>query len=128
MKDILRKVRFQPYRKSMGPVFRLTTWDTNRKDYMGKWLLGYSLVMVESFAVCGRKHTVLFEGEDFGCSSLHAVDSDATITAIMSFLTLRPGDTDRDYFAGYTQAQLDYCAQHAEALSCEVEHRFPEDQ
>jgi len=45
----------------------------------------------------------------------------------MSFLTLRPGDTDDEYFAAYTEAQRAYCGQHAEALHCEVLARFGEE-
>jgi hypothetical protein len=81
--------------------------------------VGYRLTMRDR----GRR-TVLFEGDDFGCSPRHAIDSDATVEGIMGFLTLRPGDTDAEYFADYTQAQLDHCARHAEALSCEVQARF----
>ncbi len=115
--DVLRVIRFRPYRKGMGPTFRLTTWDTNRTGFGGKYLIGYRLSM-------GR--TVLFEGEDFGCSPMHAIDSDEAVKGIMGFLTLRPGDTDAEYFRDYTPAQLDYCAHHAEALSCEVMNRFGE--
>jgi hypothetical protein len=38
----------------------------------------------------------------------------------MGFLTLKPGDTDSDYFAEYTPEQMDYCQRYAESLSCEV--------
>jgi hypothetical protein len=113
--DVLRRVTFRPYRRGMGPVFRLVTWDTGRTGYGGKSLLGYLLTMD------GR---ALFEGEDFGCSPMHAIDSDEAIEGLMGFLTLRPGDTDPDYFAGYSAEQLAYCAEHAEALACEVEARF----
>lgn len=160
--NILRVCRFSPYRRGMGPVFKLTTWDTNQRDHYGKSILGYRLTMRGTCGhpetekvTCGRCHrswcdtcypapsamcqwcnggfatkwgtpieTVLFEGEDFGCSPCHAVDSDATVEGIMSFLTLRPGDTDAEYFESYTQAQLNYCAEHAEALRSEVDRRF----
>jgi hypothetical protein len=126
-RDIILRCVFRPYAKGMGPVFTLTMWDTGRAGYGGKWLLGYRLTMTERFNAefePARVRTVLFEGEDFGCSPLHAIDSDATVEGIMAFLTLRPGDTDADYFANYTPAQRDYCALHAEALSCEVQRRF----
>ncbi len=114
MRDIIRKCRFAPYRRELGlPTFRLTVWDT------GKSCLGYELVMVTDGAP-----VVLFTGEDFGCSPLYAIDSDETMGAIMGFLTLRPGDTDSEYFANYTPEQLEYCSQHAEALSCEVFSRW----
>jgi hypothetical protein len=73
----------------------------------------------------GKTQTV-FEGADFGCSPLHAIDSDRTIVGLMSFLTLRPGDTDREYFDAYTPEQLAYCSAHAEALGCAVDGRFGE--
>lgn len=111
----LRTVILRPYVKGMGPVFRLTTWDTNRRGFGGKYVLGYRLTM---------DGTTVFEGEDFGCSPMHGIDSDETIEGIMAFLTLRPGDTDPEYFASYTEQQLTYCSEHAEALSAEVENRF----
>lgn len=116
MKDIIRRVSLRPYYDGCGPVFFLTMWDTGRTICGGKYCIGYRLTMN------GRK--VIFEGEDFGCSPCHAIDSDAAVESLLSFLTLRPGDTDSDYFADYTPAQLDYCQQHAEALSCYVMDRF----
>ncbi len=118
VKDILRRITFRPYRRGMGPAFRLTTWDTGRTDG-GKYVVGYRLIT--------SKGQTLFRGEDFGCSPLYAIDSDETIAGIMAFLTLQPGDTDAEYFASYTPEQLDYCAEHAEALASEVESRFGQD-
>jgi len=54
-----------------------------------------------------RKTTVIFEGRDFRPSPLHAWDSDATVAAIMGFLTLRLGDTDREYFENYSAEQIE---------------------
>jgi hypothetical protein len=104
----------------MGPTFNLTLWDTHRTDQRGASILRYRLTMVRP----GRLWCVLFDGEDFVPSPLYAIDSDDTVEAIMGFLTLRPGDTDADYFEPYTPAQLNYCDQHAEALGIEVMRRF----
>jgi hypothetical protein len=131
--NILRRVRFSPYRKGMGPTFELTTWDTGRTGYDGKSLVGYRLTMREHYNAIGgrilkrwraKPAVVLFEGEDFGCSPLHCIDSDDAVAGIMGFLTLRPGDTDSEYFAEYTPEQLEFCSQHAEWLSCCVDDRF----
>lgn len=120
---LLRRVRFAPYLKGKGPTFTLKTWDTGHEHRGGpQWAIEYRLTMGEH----GRR-TVLFEGADFGCSPLDAIDSDACIRSLMSFLTLRPGDTDSEYFEDYTAAQLAYCDAHAEALSCCVADRFGED-
>lgn len=126
--NVLRVVRFRPYRK--GDVFRLIVWDTGRTKAPNHNRLGYRLSigrLADQNAIGNPAvWKVLFEGEDFGSPAHLSVDSDETVKGIMSFLTLRPGDTDREYFADYTPAQLAYCSEHAEALSSEVLHRFGE--
>ena len=152
MREVIRRVYFAPYRKRMGPRFALSVWDTGRTINGGKYWLGYQLRLLppgKRCRECGEDwpcsdsqrtdirpdiralHCVklpvtLFEGEDFGCSPLHSIDSYEAVESIMGFLTLRPGDTDADYFAEYTSEQLRFCDDHAEALRCEVEARFGE--
>jgi hypothetical protein len=115
----LRRVIFRPYAKGQGPTFTLVTWDANARFDTGQHKIGYRLTMID-----GRKRTVLFEAEDCGVAPSDAIDSDSAIEGCMGFLTLRPGDTDADYFEGYTETQLDFCASHAEALSMEVMARY----
>jgi hypothetical protein len=115
--DCMRTVRFTPYRKGMGPTFTLKLFYLGRCDNR----LGYRLTQRDA-----NKTTVLFEGEDFRCSSMHAQDSDECVKSLMGFLTLRPGDTDAEYFNKHTEAQLAYCAEHAETLATEVIGRFGE--
>ena len=110
-----RRCLFAPYTPG-GPVFVLRTWDCNEIDPQGKRILGYAL---ES------EGHVIFWGEDFHCSPLHDLASNECIRALMGFLTLRPGDTDAEYFAHYTPEQLAFCHEHAEALAFEVERRYP---
>src|SRR5439155_26090849 len=89
-------VRFRPYRRGHGPTFSLE-WS----EVLGQSeRIGYALRQHDH-----RKTVVIFEGRDFRPSPLHAWDSDETVAAIMGFLTLRLGDTDRDYFVGYTVEQ-----------------------
>lgn len=118
--DYLRRCIFRPYRKGAGLVFTLTLSDTYRRDHRGKSILAYRLTMSDT-----KSRVVLFAGSDFACSPCHAIDSDEVVSDLMGFLTLRPGDTDDAYFAAYSPLQLDYCATYAEALSAEVESRFP---
>lgn len=118
--QILRRVRFTPYLKGKGPTFALTLWDTYRTGSHGHTMLGYRLTMHEP----GMGPRVLFTGEDFGASPCHAIDSDETVNSLMAFLTLRPSDTDPEYFANYTDEQKRYCDLYAETLSCEVMRRF----
>ena len=117
----IRHCVFRPYSKGAGPVFRLTLWDTGRRDEYGKRVLGYELEMQNAPRA---KFIRLFWGEDYHCAPSYAPDSDGSVEGVMGFLTLKPGDTDSDYFKDYTPAQLAYCKAHAEALAGEVQARF----
>lgn len=117
--DILRRCTFHPYPAWMGPRFTLVMYDPHRPRMgTGQYTLGYR------FFMDGK---LLFSGEDFGCSPMHAIDSDEAVACLLSFLTLKPGDTDSEYFEKYTAEQLDYAKQHAESLWCTVTDRFGED-
>lgn len=121
--NVCRVVRFTPYLKGKGPTFTLTLWDSfHGWAPTGQEYMRYRLTMSE-----GGKRTVLFEGTDYGRAPSDASDSDGAVQGIMCFLTLRPGDTDAEYFDNYTEAQRAYCEAHAEALSCEVLNRFGEE-
>ncbi len=113
--DVIRRLRFRTGRAR----YSLTVWDTHRRDHRGQSVLGYELVMRDP------RETV-FRGEDFAGSPLHADDSDATMGALLSFLCLRPGDTDADYFRDYTPAQLDWARAESEELYHAVCDRFGE--
>jgi hypothetical protein len=89
--------------------YTLRTWDTNRTDSHGKSLLGYEL--------SDGGGQVIFGGEDFRCSPVVALDSDDCLRSLLGFLTLRPGDTDADYFADYTADQMAFAESDAESLS-----------
>lgn len=119
--DLLRDCRFSPYRKGMGPTFRLQMWDARTRDHRGVTCIRYRLTMLENGV-----RTVLFDAADYHGSPSHADDSDANVAGLMGFLTLRPGDTDAEYFDSYTAVQLDYAGSHAETLSCCVIDRFGE--
>lgn len=127
MRDLLRTVKLRPYRKGAGPTFTLVTWDTGRIDGDGKSILGYEFRQHTAKSGRHADTIVLFTGEDFCCSPLYAIDSDRCLATLLGFLTLRPGDTDTEYFDTYTAAQLAYCAEHAESLGAEVIARFGED-
>ncbi len=120
--DVLRRVRLTPYKKGAGPTFTLVMYATSRRDWRDQTRIGYRLTMRER-----GKTVVLFAGEDFSGSPLRSDDSDETVAALLGFLTLRPGDTDADYFAKYTDAQKAFCDAHAETLGAEAITRFGED-
>lgn len=98
--------------------FTLRLWDTGRRDWRGQTRLAYELKD-------GRG--VVFAGDDFSGSPLHADDSQATVGAILSFLSLRKGDTDAEYFARYTAAQRGWSAgsrcEELQMLAMDIEER-----
>ncbi len=54
----------------------------------------------------GRK--LIFSGQSFCPSPLHAIDSIETVRALMTFILLKKGDTDAEYFDNYTEEQLEF--------------------
>ena len=119
-----RRVIFRPYWRSKGPAFTLTLWDAEETTRDGHRRMAYRLT---KSGAPGKGAEVIFEGDDFHLSPLHAVDSDAAVRAIMGFLTLKPGDTDAERFEGYSPRQEAFATHHAEAVALEVAARFGED-
>lgn len=118
MEDRLRTIRLRPYLPGKGPSFTLETAVTGR-TISGKDRISYRLKLHEN-----GKTRVIFQGDDFGASPLHAIDSDETCAALLGFLTLRPGDTDKEYFENYTPEQMEFAETHAEALLAYCFGRF----
>ncbi len=86
--------------------YTLRLYDTEKG---GAWFVGDCWVKRSQYRLAykftkGRK--VLFEGEDYGCSPGIAIDSQGALIGLLAFLTLKPGDTDREYFEDYTDEQL----------------------
>jgi hypothetical protein len=125
-KDIIRRCYFRPYLPGKGPTFSLVVWDTGRRNppnaLGSRCYLGYQL-----YIKANGKRRLLFEGDDFSPSPLCAIDSDEAVCMLMGYLTLRPGDTDREYFDNYTPEQLHYCEQWAESLNGEVSARYEDE-
>jgi len=97
-------------RNVMVDGYRLMTWETGRRYSTGQEKIGYA------FWEPGIEEP-LFIGEDYGCSPCDCVDSNECLRGIMSFLTLRKGDTDKEYFDNYTERQLAWSEEHAEEMS-----------
>lgn len=117
---ILRRVHLRPYQKGHGPSFCLTTYHTGLARG-GRERLSYRLTTREE----GRTR-LLFAGDDYRPSRMHEADSDAAMLGLLEFLTLRPGDTDAEYFENYTEEQLAFARDHGEALYFEATCRFEE--
>jgi hypothetical protein len=97
--------------------FRLEMWDTFRTVRGGpQERLAYQLFDGER---------LIFQGDDYGCSPLHSIDGDESVAGLLSFLSLREGDTDPGYFDNYTPDQIDWRdggrAEYLGSLACQLE-------
>lgn len=103
----------------VGGVFELKMWATSRTDNRGQTVIAYD------FRRIGTDEPI-FAAEDFAGSPMHADDSDDTVEGLLGFLTLRPGDTDQDYFDDYTKEQMDFAlSQMCETMQWEArEHEW----
>lgn len=69
----------------------------------------------------------LFKGRQYRVGAGTCADSDDSVRGLMGFLTLRPGDTDREYFDNYTPEQMAFAEGDAEYLQHAVWERYGED-
>jgi hypothetical protein len=53
-------------------------------------------------------------------------DSDKAKELVTSLVTIRPGDTDADYFEGYSPEQLEFCERYGEVLQMIAWERYGE--
>lgn len=111
--DTLRIDKFVPYIN--GKAWTLVLSDTGRT--IGRGMFGRNVL---AYTLTGPEGEVLFEGDDFKPSPMLAIDSDAAVADLMGFLTLKPGDTDREYFDKYTPEQMAFAQRHGESLGCIV--------
>jgi hypothetical protein len=114
----LRFVRIAPYREGAGPRFYLSTWDTNTTDNGSHNVIGHRLT--------DETGTTIFTGECMGVSPMTAIDSDEALRSVITFLSLRPGDTDEEYFADYTDEQMSFAESHGEYVGLYADNENPE--
>lgn len=89
---------------------RLIMWQTGRRDHRDSEKTAYRLITPDGH--------IVFEGDEYSVGMGQCFDSDDAVRGLVGFLTCKPGDTDPEYFADYTPAQLEWVEAHAEDLSC----------
>lgn len=97
-------------------AFRLDLWDTYRTNRDGKSELRYCLTIVEGRGESSRE-PVEFEGEDFYPSPLHAIDSDATVAALIGFFAYFAESPTAREEQGFTERQNEALTSNADALT-----------
>lgn len=123
--NLLRTVILAPYAFKDSALFRLDMWEVPSVGLgiTADTRIRYRLEMRERGE---HKWVTVFEGQDFRPSPLHAIDSDACVCSLLHFLCLKPGDTDKQYFEGYTPLQMSFALCHGEDVWQEAERRFGE--
>ncbi len=53
-----------------------------------------------------------------------SIDGLSAKEAVMACVAMKPGDTDAEYFADYSPAQLEWAKKHGESLDCERMFRY----
>lgn len=90
--------------------FRLELSDTGRIEG-GKPRLAYR------FFDARMGEEPVFCGEDFFASPLNAIDSDTTVAALLTFLSLQPADLGSEYFVGLSRRQMKWIESYADELA-----------
>jgi len=116
-------VRVARFRYASEGVATLILWDGNGRDDAGRYRIEFRLLWER----VGQPIETIFDVADGPFHGHVSVDGDKAVVGVMGFLTLRPGDTDADYFDKYTTAQFNWAETYAETISIEVMDRFGED-
>lgn len=113
MSYVMRDIEIRPYVEGQ-PYFRLQLIDTGLTGEYGKRGIGYRLA---EYGPRGGFRGVIFAHEKHGIIwHPGVIDDDRAVGEVLNWLTLRPGDTDSEFFDDYTKRQLDFANEHAETL------------
>lgn len=100
--------------KVLGKYY-LFVWDTYARGDLGHTHLGYRFVAPNG--------TILFQGTEYGVPGGVAIDSDEMLIELLKWFTLKPGDTDDEYFEKYTPEQLEFAeSDDAQQLALDLEY------
>lgn len=87
--------------------FRLELFATWQVDGWGKDILAYQLY---------HHDVLIFQDEGFCPGRGMSIDGDEAVGGLLGFLSLKPGDTDFEYFKDYTPEQMEFAQAHGEEL------------
>lgn len=59
-----------------------------------------------------------------GLGASHSVDGIPARELVMTLVAMAPGDTDAEYFASYTPAQIEWARSNGEVIGGEREYRY----
>lgn len=113
-----------------GGMATITAWDGRHQDpNTGHSRIEARLVWRPSAAnpLEGQPREIFPRGAPWcAVNRWTSIDGPEAKSLVMSLFAMKPGDTDRDYFDGYTPDQLSWADAYGEELSLERLHRFGE--
>lgn len=101
----------------------ITAWDANHTDRRS----GHQRIDAQlHWRPKGERGSIVFPRGATHCavSRYCPIDGIEARELVMSLFAMRPGDTDRDYFDGYTPEQLEWAIAHGEELWLVREDRY----
>jgi hypothetical protein len=122
---------FRLHVKLSGGTLVVTAWESDQRQYS----TSYTKIDIEArWLAKGSARSkrgaapVLFERGMLyvGIPGHRTIDGKYAREAVLSAVAMRPGDTDSDYFEGYTSDQLEWASAYGEELSCEATGRYGE--
>ena len=75
--------------------------------FQSRWTLTYNFYY---------KGDLLFSGSDYSPSPLYDFASNQSLAEMVGWLSLKPGDTDEEYFDNYTEDQLRFAEDHSDDM------------
>jgi hypothetical protein len=95
-------------------------YDARRTDHR----TGHSYIDI---SVTMRGQVVFPRGQLYcGVNRWTSLDCDAAKRLVLETVAMKPGDTDSEYFVGYTDEQIEFATQYGEELSLEAMSRYGE--
>lgn len=112
---------FQQRIKLDGKLCRIYAYDSNHTDPQ----TGHMRIDVEVF----HGPECIFRVGELYCAVNRwtAIDSDAAKSLVLSLVAMKPGDTDADYFEGYSDAQKRWAQAFGDEITMVRYDRYGED-
>lgn len=114
-------------RLSTGITLAVTAWDNAGGGTHNRIDVEAALLWDDGIHKRKRRDVVFAKGETWcGLPAGKCTDSDDAKELVLSLLAMKPGDTDDEYFANYTEDQLRFANSYGEELSMVALDRYGE--
>lgn len=106
-------------------AFEAPPYDAKGKPTGGRY--GHTRIDIEATltTATGKRKTLFKRGETYvGIPSHASIDGAYAREAVVSAVAMKPGDTDEEYFAGYTRLQRAWASTYGESLDIQKHDRY----